>query len=59
MPDPFLANVNMLDSDSDDEDENFVWALYITAPEVLDRIRHNCCSQTQLYLTRSELLIHP
>ena len=59
MPDPFLANVNMLDSDSDDEDENFVWALYIIAPEVLDCIQHNCHSQTQLYLTRSELLIHP
>ena len=59
MPDPFLANVNMLDSDSDDEDENFVWALYIIAPEVLDRIRRNRRSQTRLYLTRSELLIHP
>jgi hypothetical protein len=60
MPIAFLQN--MLDSDSEedeDEDEDFVRALYIIAPEELNQIRRNRRSQTRLYLTRSELLLHP
>ena len=59
MPNPYLDNLNTLDSDTDDEDEEFVQALYLIAPDVLDHIRRNRRSQTRLYLTRSELLIHP
>jgi hypothetical protein len=53
MPNPFLANQNILDFDSEedeDEVENFVWAPYIIALEELNQIRQNCCSQTHLYL---------
>ena len=59
MPNPYLDNLNTLDSDTDDEDEEFMQALYLIAPDVLDHIRRNRRSQTRLYLTRSELLIHP
>jgi hypothetical protein len=59
MPNPFLNNLNILDSDTDDEDEDFMQALYLIAPDVLAQIRRNRRSQTRLYLTRPELLIHP
>ena len=38
MPNPYLDNLNTLDSDTDDEDEEFVQALYLIAPDVLDHI---------------------
>lgn len=59
MPNPYLDNLNTLDSNTDDEDEEFMQALYLIAPDVLDHIRRNQRSQTRLYLTCSELLIHP
>ena len=59
MPNLFLADPNLLNSNSEDEDEDFISALYFIAPEELNLMRSNRCSQTRLYLTRSELLLHP
>ncbi|KAH9021608.1 hypothetical protein EDB84DRAFT_527642 [Lactarius hengduanensis] len=59
MPNPFLIHLNIIDSDSDDEDEDFMRAIYLLAPEELYQIRRNRRSQTRLYLTRPELLSHP
>jgi hypothetical protein len=59
MPNPLLNNFNIINSDTDDEDKDFMQALYLIAPDVLAQIRHNQHAQTQLYLTCPELLIHP
>ena len=50
----FNNQVNLLDSDSEDEDEDF-----IIAPEELGHTQCNHCSHTWHYLTHSELLLHP
>ena len=55
----FNDQVNLLDSDSEDEDEDFIQALYLIAPEELGRTQRNRRSHTRHYLTRSELLLHP
>ena len=55
----FNNQFNLLDSDSEDEDEDFIRALYIIAPEEIDRTRRNRRSHTRHYLTRPELLSHP
>jgi hypothetical protein len=59
MPNPFFDDLSILDSNTDDEDEDFMQALYLIAPDVLAHIRRNQRSQTRLYLTCPELLVHP